>query len=303
MSRYVDIAEGLLQAIADGVLQPGAALPSVRALARREGTTPATAGRAYAELARAGAIVSAPRRVARVAPDGAARARARLTGDSPAAAGGQRRPAARPPRRRGCRPRRARGAERQLRRPHRAVARSGRRRDAAPVARARLQRPLRGARSSPAASRCSSTSGAASRASSCPRATRAGSARSTTSLESPPRSGPRAPAPVPSSIGCCASGACRRCTARSWAGISTSPSRSPPGWPTRASPCARRRPRSGSSFVPLASEPFALALPAAGAGARRSAPVGAVRDGSRGVRDGRLRPRRRRCRVARLRPG
>ena len=83
MSRYVDIAEGLLQAIADGVLQPGAALPSVRALAAREGTTPATAGRAYAELARAGAIVSTPRRVARVAPDGAARARARLTGTRP----------------------------------------------------------------------------------------------------------------------------------------------------------------------------------------------------------------------------
>jgi molybdate-binding protein len=83
MSRYVDIAEGLLQAIADGVLQPGAALPSVRALAHREGTTPATAGRAYAELARVGAIVSAPRRVARVAPDGAARARARLTGARP----------------------------------------------------------------------------------------------------------------------------------------------------------------------------------------------------------------------------
>ena len=83
MSRYVDIAEELLQAIADGALQPGAALPSVRALARREGTTPATAGRAYAELARAGAIVSAPRRVARVAPDGASRARARLTGIRP----------------------------------------------------------------------------------------------------------------------------------------------------------------------------------------------------------------------------
>jgi molybdate-binding protein len=83
VSRYVDIAEGMLQAIADGELQPGAALPSVRAIARREGTTPATAGRAYAELARAGAIVSAPRRVARVAPDGAARARARLTGTRP----------------------------------------------------------------------------------------------------------------------------------------------------------------------------------------------------------------------------
>ena len=81
MSRYLDIAEGLLQAIADGMLEPGAALPSVRALARREGTTPATAGRAYAELARAGAIVSAPRRVARVAPDGAIRARALLTGE------------------------------------------------------------------------------------------------------------------------------------------------------------------------------------------------------------------------------
>ena len=83
MSRYVDIAEDLLQAIADGVLQSGAALPSVRALAGREGTTPATAGRAYAELARVGAIVTAPRRVARVAPDGAARARAHLTGTRP----------------------------------------------------------------------------------------------------------------------------------------------------------------------------------------------------------------------------
>ena len=80
MSRYLDIAEGLLRAIADGTLQPGAALPSVRALARREGTTPATAGRACAELARAGAIVSSPRRVARVAPDGPARARAALGG-------------------------------------------------------------------------------------------------------------------------------------------------------------------------------------------------------------------------------
>jgi molybdate-binding protein len=80
MSRYLDIADRLLREIADGALRPGAALPSVRALARRDGTTPATAGRAYAELARAGVIVSAPRRVARVAPDGAARARARLTG-------------------------------------------------------------------------------------------------------------------------------------------------------------------------------------------------------------------------------
>ena len=83
MSRYLDIADGLLQAIANGELRPGAPLPSVRELARREGTTPATAGRAYAELARAGAIVSAPRRVARVAPYGAARSRARLTGTRP----------------------------------------------------------------------------------------------------------------------------------------------------------------------------------------------------------------------------
>jgi len=81
LSRYLDIAESLLRAIADGGLAPGAALPSVRALARREGTTPATVGRAYAELARAGAIATAPRRAARVAPDGAARARARLHGD------------------------------------------------------------------------------------------------------------------------------------------------------------------------------------------------------------------------------
>jgi molybdate-binding protein len=81
MSRYLDIAERLLLLIANGRLPAGAALPSARTLARREGTTPATVGRALAELARAGAIVTVPRRAARVAPDGAARARARLFGD------------------------------------------------------------------------------------------------------------------------------------------------------------------------------------------------------------------------------
>ena len=81
MSRYLDIAGSLLEAIADGRLPPDATLPSTRALARREGTTPVTVARAYGELARTGAIATAPRRVARVAPDGAARARARLHGD------------------------------------------------------------------------------------------------------------------------------------------------------------------------------------------------------------------------------
>ena len=83
MSRYLDLAAALAQQIASGELPSGAALPSVRELARREGTTPATALRAYGELARAGAIISEPRRTAHVAYQGALAARALLRGGSP----------------------------------------------------------------------------------------------------------------------------------------------------------------------------------------------------------------------------
>ena len=83
MSRYLDLAAALAQQIASGELSSGAALPSVRELARRESTTPATALRAYGELARAGAIVSEPRRTAHVAYQGALAARALLRGGSP----------------------------------------------------------------------------------------------------------------------------------------------------------------------------------------------------------------------------
>ena len=54
VAAYRDIAEQLLQRIAAGELAAGSTLPSVRAGARERGTTPATVGRAYAELARAG---------------------------------------------------------------------------------------------------------------------------------------------------------------------------------------------------------------------------------------------------------
>jgi molybdate-binding protein len=80
-TRYLDICDGLLRAIAEGELAPGAALDSVRAVARREATTPTTVARAYADLAQAGVIVTAPRRAARVAADGPSVARRRLHGD------------------------------------------------------------------------------------------------------------------------------------------------------------------------------------------------------------------------------
>ena len=84
MSRYRDVAELLMEQVVSGELPPGSALPSVRATASRTGATPATVGRGFAELARQGVIVSAPRRAARVAPDGAAAARRALFGERPA---------------------------------------------------------------------------------------------------------------------------------------------------------------------------------------------------------------------------
>jgi putative molybdopterin biosynthesis protein len=80
VSRYRDIAEQLMHRVASGELTPGEALPSVRAAAGRLGTTPATVGRAYAELARLGVVTLAPRRQGHVAADGALLARRALEG-------------------------------------------------------------------------------------------------------------------------------------------------------------------------------------------------------------------------------
>jgi putative molybdopterin biosynthesis protein len=80
VAAYRDIAEDLLQRIASGEFAAGSALPSVRATARVRGTTAATVGRAYAELGRTGAVELAPRRTARVTRDGAMLARRALEG-------------------------------------------------------------------------------------------------------------------------------------------------------------------------------------------------------------------------------
>ena len=80
MAAYRDIAEELLQRIASGELAAGSTLDSVRAYARVRGTAAATVGRAYAELGRAGVIELAPRRAARVSRDGAMLARRALHG-------------------------------------------------------------------------------------------------------------------------------------------------------------------------------------------------------------------------------
>jgi molybdate-binding protein len=81
VTRYLALARELEQAIADGALASGAALPSVRALALERGLAAGTVARAYAELARAGLIVSSPRRAARVARDAPVLARGRLRGE------------------------------------------------------------------------------------------------------------------------------------------------------------------------------------------------------------------------------
>jgi GntR family transcriptional regulator len=55
---YVQLERRVRVAIADGVLKPGDALPSVRNLARQLGVSPNTVGRAYANLSREGVIVA-----------------------------------------------------------------------------------------------------------------------------------------------------------------------------------------------------------------------------------------------------
>lgn len=83
MTRYLDLTAKLAARIADGELAPGAALPSMRELAATQGTATSTVGRAYRELAQAGAIAVEPRRTARVTAHGALAARALLRGADP----------------------------------------------------------------------------------------------------------------------------------------------------------------------------------------------------------------------------
>jgi molybdate-binding protein len=78
VARYHDLTAKLAARIAEGDLAPGAALPSVRELAAAERTTATTVGRAYRELADAGAIVVEPRRAARVTARGELAARSVL---------------------------------------------------------------------------------------------------------------------------------------------------------------------------------------------------------------------------------
>src|ERR1700730_6978227 len=53
---YVQIERRIRMSVADGTLQPGDHLPSVRDLARQLGLSPNTVGRAYANLSREGVI-------------------------------------------------------------------------------------------------------------------------------------------------------------------------------------------------------------------------------------------------------
>src|ERR671934_562302 len=55
---YVQIERRIRMGVADGTLQPGDHLPSVRDLARQLGLSPNTVGRAYADLSREGVIMA-----------------------------------------------------------------------------------------------------------------------------------------------------------------------------------------------------------------------------------------------------
>src|SRR5947207_8681304 len=55
---YVQIERRIRMGVADGTLQPGDHLPSVRDLARKLGLSPNTVGRAYADLSREGTIMA-----------------------------------------------------------------------------------------------------------------------------------------------------------------------------------------------------------------------------------------------------
>ncbi|HEY1297310.1 MAG TPA: GntR family transcriptional regulator [Chloroflexota bacterium] len=55
---YIQIERRIRMGVADGTLQPGDHLPSVRDLARKLGLSPNTVGRAYADLSREGTITA-----------------------------------------------------------------------------------------------------------------------------------------------------------------------------------------------------------------------------------------------------
>jgi molybdate-binding protein len=80
VSLQDDLTRKLAALVIDEGLAPGSALPSVRRLAADEDSAPATVQRAYAALARAGVVVLAERRAARVAPGGELAARRLLRG-------------------------------------------------------------------------------------------------------------------------------------------------------------------------------------------------------------------------------
>jgi molybdate-binding protein len=80
VQMVIELIHRLAGEIADGRLTVGVALPSVRALARQAGCSAGSAARAYAELRRAGLIVTRDRARARVAEGAPARARALLAG-------------------------------------------------------------------------------------------------------------------------------------------------------------------------------------------------------------------------------
>ena len=58
--------QGIESAVADGALEPGAPLPSIRRLAGEVGLSPVTVAAAVAELRRRGVVVSEPRRGSRI---------------------------------------------------------------------------------------------------------------------------------------------------------------------------------------------------------------------------------------------
>ncbi|HTZ85411.1 MAG TPA: GntR family transcriptional regulator, partial [Solirubrobacteraceae bacterium] len=72
-----ELVQSIERAVSDGMLAPGARLPSVRHMAGEVGLSPVTVSAALAELRRRGVVVSEPRRGSRIGerpPIGARRA-------------------------------------------------------------------------------------------------------------------------------------------------------------------------------------------------------------------------------------
>jgi molybdate-binding protein len=70
LTRYLRLGMKIAERVRSGQLRPGVELPSVRVCAQEHGTTASTTRRAYQYLAEGGVITLAPRRRARIAPDG-----------------------------------------------------------------------------------------------------------------------------------------------------------------------------------------------------------------------------------------